>query len=129
MRSILEVLTMTSVSYVEKARAWSRTLEDREASRSHQPIKQCRPTVARKTGIAPGTLANLRNGRLKAVSVHVYERLRASVEQELVSEMKALEHELQTLRQIGLDPREAEVEQVVAHLQAARSLLGLPSMK
>lgn len=125
MRSILEVLSMTSANYVEKARAWGRVLEDREASRARMPVKAARPTVARRVGIGPGTLANLRNGRLKAISVHVYERLRICVEQELVNEMKALEHELQTLRQTGVDPREAQVEQVVAHLAAARLALGL----
>ncbi len=124
MRSIREVLSMTSASYVERARSWGRVLEDREAARSGVPLRQARPKVARQTGVASGTLANLRNGRLKAIAVHVYDRLRQAVERELVAEMQALEHELQILRQTGADPRGPEIEEVVSHLSAARAALG-----
>ena len=122
---IRELITMSSASYVERARSWTRVLEDREAARNGVPIKEARPRVARRAGVASGTLENLRNGRLKAVAVHVYERLRLAVERELVAEMAALEHELQILRQSGVDPRAAEVETVVSHLAAARQALGL----
>jgi hypothetical protein len=125
MRNIRELLSMTSGSYVEKARAWSRVLEDREAARSGLTIREARPNAARKIGIPPGTLANLRNGRLKSIAAHVFDRLRAAVERELQAEMRALEHELQLLRQQGVDPRDIEIEAVVADLAKVRHALGM----
>jgi hypothetical protein len=116
---------MSSATYVERARLWTRVLEDREAARIGEPVKEARPRVARRVGVASGTLENLRNGRLKAVAVHVYERLRLAVERELTAEMQALEHELQLLRQSGVDPRAAEVEEVVSYLAKARRALGM----
>lgn len=124
-RSIRGVLSMTSAAYVERGRSWGRFLEDREASRAGVPIRQARPSVARRTGVATGTLASLRNGRLKAIAAHVYDRLRAAVERELVAEMQALEHELQTLRQTGADPRSPQVAEAETHLAAARRALGM----
>lgn len=70
-------------------------------------------------------MQNLRNGRLKAVAVHVYERLWFALERELMAEMQALEHELQLLRQQGIPPHSDEVSEVVAHLAAARKALGM----
>ena len=125
MRVIRELTSMTSTAFVDRARGWTRVLEDREATRNGLTLKEARPRVARRAGVASGTLENLRNGRLKAVAVHVYERLRLAVERELVAEMAALEHELQILRQSDVDPRAAEVEAVVSHLTAARQALGL----
>ena len=125
-RDIIRGLTsMSSATYVERAQKWARILEDREAERQGRWIKDVRPDVARKAGVSSGTLENLRNGRLKAVAVHVYERLRAALDRELVAEMRALEHELQLLRQQGADPRDIEVDAVVAHLAAVRKALGV----
>lgn len=126
MFSIREQLVMTSAAYLERARGWVRTLEDREAARNSHPVSEARPSVARRTGISPGTLANIRNGRLKAIAVHVYDRLRAAVIRELETEVRHLEHELQLLRTAGVDPREGEMEEVVASLAKVREALGLP---
>lgn len=122
---IRKLTTMSSAIYVERAQKWARVLEDREAHRHGLAVREARPRVARQTGVAAGTLENLRNGRLKAVAVHVYERLRNALDRELVAEMRALEHELQLIRQQGADPRQVEVDEVVAHLAAVRKALGL----
>ena len=116
---------MSSAAFLEKAQGWGRTLEDKEAARTGLRLVEARPLVARKTGVAPGTLENLRNGRLKAIAAHVYERLRAGVIHELEAEMRHLEHELQILRQTGVDPRSGEDAALVASLAKVREALGL----
>jgi len=125
MRIIRELISMQSATYIDRARGWTRVLEDREAAKQRVPVKHARVSVARRTGVASGTLENLRNGRVKAVAVHVYERLRHAIERELVAEMRALEHELEMLRRQGADPRTSEMDEVVAHLAAARKALGM----
>ncbi len=125
MRIIRELRFMSSVAYLDRARDWSKTLEDREAARSGASLREARPVVARQAGVSPGTLENLRNGRLKSIAVHIYERLRGAVIRELEAEVRHLEHELTILRATGLDPRDDEMAQVVADLAKARQALGL----
>lgn len=117
---------MIATTYVDQARDWTRTLEDREAARSGATLREVRPVVARHAGVMPGTLENLRNGRLKSIAAHVYARLRAAVIRELENEVRHLEHELISLRATGADPRENEVAAVVANLAQVRAALGLP---
>lgn len=117
------MMIMQSTAYLERARNWGRTLEDREAARTGQPINDARQSVARKVGVAAGTLETLRCGRLKAVAVHVYERLRSAVAADLAAEIKRLEHELELTRQAGVDPRSVEISEVETHLAAARKAL------
>lgn len=114
---------MTAAAYVDRARGWAKRLEDNEASRSGAALKDARRTVARKTGIAPGTFENLRNGRINAIAVHVFDALRGAVERELISEIGRLEHELQILRQAGVDAREDQMGAVERHLASARQAL------
>lgn len=113
----------TAASFVDQAGAWGRRLEDREADRLGMTVREARAVVARRSGVAPGTLENLRKGRLKSVGAHVYARLRAAVIRELEAEHAALEHELQLLRAAGSDPRENEIAAVVASREAVRSAL------
>lgn len=120
---IREVTVMTAAAYVDRARMWAKRLEDNEATRQAAPVREARQTVARRTGIAPGTLENLRNGRIKAIGVHVFDALKGAVERELQSEIARLEHELALLRQGGVDPREDQVGEVETHLAAARRAL------
>lgn len=114
-------------AFVENARGWSKTLEDREADKTGHCLKQVRPIIARRIGIPAGTLENLRNGRLKAIAAHVYERLRAGVIRELEAEMRHLDHELNILRQTGMDPRSDDTAAVLADIKTVRAALGLPA--
>ena len=127
MRITREGLNMSSsaAATVDDARRWAKFLEDREAKRSGQNVDEARPAVARRVGAAPGTLQNLRKNRLKSIAAHVYGGLRAWVIRELEAEKAALEHELQILRQQGVDPREEQVEEAQASLAEVRSALGL----
>lgn len=114
-----------SAAYVEQAEGWARTLEDREAQRSGVKLADAREAVARRVVVPSGTLENLRKGRLKAIGVHIYDRLRAGLIRELEAEVRHLEHELQILRTTGADPRDNEIAAVVASLAKAREALGI----
>ena len=125
MRIIRELISMSSATYVDRAAGWSRLLEESEARRSGQPIRSARERVARRLGLSSGTLENLRNGRLKAIAVHVYERLHAGVDAELAQEMRRLEHARALVTQQGLGPHSDEAQEVDADLAIVRRLLRL----
>src|SRR3990167_4016477 len=98
-------ISMSAVAYVERARSWARTLEDRERQGGAFTLTDAREAVSHRTGVSPGTLENLRKNRLKAIAAHVYDSLRAGVIRALEAELRHLEHEITILRQTGLDPR------------------------
>lgn len=116
---------MTSVAYLDRAEKWARLIEDKEAARTGRPLKEARTTVARRIGVAPGTMENLRKGRLKAIAAHWYDRLRAGVIAELESELRHVEHEIQIARQSGLDPASGEAHALLASEARIREALGL----
>lgn len=117
------MMTLTSDAFLSRAQIWAKRLEDREAARRGAPVADVRDAVARKIGISPGTLENLRNGRLKSVAAHIFASIRECVVHELTSEVLALEHELQMARACGLDPRGDEVAAVDAAIATALELL------
>jgi transcriptional regulator with XRE-family HTH domain len=116
----------TAEASVDRAREWSTLLENREAFRTGRSLKEARKEVARREGVSPGTLENLRRGRLKTIATHWYERLRGALIRELMMEVRRLEHEITILNQTGVDPRSDEVASVVADLARVRQALGLP---
>ena len=116
---------MTSAAYLDRARVWTRALEDGEASRSGTKVSEARLVIARQTSIAPGTLENIRKGRLKTIAVDVYDRLRASVIRKLESELQHVQHELQVARQTGVDPRSEHFQSAQASEARIRAALGL----
>lgn len=124
-RSGINDPTMSAVANVEDARQFARRLEDREAARSGATLHFVRPVVARRIGVSPGTLENLRRGRLKDVRKSIFDSLKAGVIREIEAEMRRCEHELQILRQTGADPRSDEIAEVEAGLAKAREALGI----
>ena len=109
--------------YLDRARGWSRKLEDGEARRSSCTIDEARPVVARRLGVSPGALEGLRKGRVKVIAAHVYDSLRAAVIRELHAEIRGLEHELSILRATGCRPDHPEIQEVVALIETARTAL------
>ena len=102
---------------------WAGRLEAREREKSGVRLKIARQAVARRLGIAPGTLENLARGRSKGVRDWVRDRIHAALIRETETEIRRLEHELETLRLVGGDARMAEMGEVAAHLATARALL------
>lgn len=115
----------TAARDVRQAAEWSTLLENREAARSGIRVVDARRTVARRVGAMPGTLENLRGGRLKSVATHLFSRLRGAVIQELELEAQRIEHEISLLRQAGEDPRSDQITARVADLARIVRTLGL----
>ncbi len=118
-------MSASAIAYVGRARRWAETLEDREAKRSSLNVEEARPIVARRVGVMPGTLENLRKGRLKSIATHVYESIRASVIRELLAEKARIDHELQIALQTGVDPASPEMAEILADQALVRKALGL----
>lgn len=112
-------------AYVERARNWAAAIEDSAAKEARASLRVVRPSVAREVGVSPGTLENLRAGRLKGIAAHIYERLQAATLRRLQSEMRRIEHELHVLKAQGLDPRDEEMAAALADRSALRRALGL----
>ncbi len=117
--------TMTAQEFVDRSEAWAKALEDKEAERAAVPLSEARVKVSGRAGVNPGTLENLRKGRLKAIAAHVYEALRVALIRELEAEMRALDHQLHVLRQSGEDPRSDKTAAVLADIAVVRRALGL----
>ncbi len=111
--------------YVGHAKGWTTVLEDAEARRTGDPIREARKRVARMLGLSSGTLENLRHRSPKAVATHVYDRLRGGVIRELEKELARVEQELHVARQTGLDPRHGVVQSALASQAKIRAALGL----
>lgn len=103
-------------------REYARQLEDREMARGRK-LQEARAAVANRAGVPPGSLENLRRGRLKDLTTFLKKKIRAALIRELEQEAARLDHQLTILRATGVDPRENVVAQAEAHLRAARAAL------
>lgn len=106
-----------------QARSWVARLEYAEARRSGTIIPFARAALARRLGVAPGTLENIRNGRIKGLRHWIAERIRAAVIRELELEILRLEHDLFVARQSGAGAGSDEILAATASLEAARLAL------
>lgn len=116
---------MSAAAFVDRAQAYERLLVDKEAARSGQSSNAARRRVASKVGIAPGTLENLRRGRLKDVTAYIYAKLHASVIAELEAELRHVEHELAIARAAGLDVAAGGFLSLEANETRLKEALGL----
>ena len=111
------------------AAEWADILERREAKRTGMTLREVRPIVARRVGVPEGKLYSLRRGRLKDIAHRWLTRLGEGVVEALQNELRHVEHELQTLRQIGAHPDSDEMRSVLASrakILAALNLAPLP---
>ena len=116
---------MSAAAFVDRAREWERALVTKEASRSGLPSNAARERVAHRVGALPGTLENLRRGRLKEIAAHLYAGLHAGVVSELEAELRHVQHALEMARQQGLDPRAGAFLSLAANEARLKSALGL----
>ena len=91
-------------------------LEEREAKSLGVTVAEARPIVARKAGVAPGTLENLRRNRLKDVRDRIANRLRLAAIRALQADIERRTHELETLRRLAAQGAGASCEREVARL-------------
>lgn len=103
--------------------SWSTELDQREQLRNGGNIASARKRVARRIGVAPGTLENIRRGRTKGVRNWIVSKIYDALMSEKQNEIRRLTHELEILRQCGVDSREDQIGEVEAHLAKAREIL------
>lgn len=118
-------MTSTAAADLSRAQSWAEALEDHTAKRDGLRIVEARPIVAREIGVAPGTLENLRSGRLKGVGTHIYRALQRATMKRLEAELRRIQHEIDTLKATGVDPRSDEMASALADRMAVRRALGL----
>ena len=99
-------------------------LEKKEADRTGLSQREVRPVIARRIGIAPGALENIRRGRIKAIKNNVYKWIIAAADRELRAEISRLERERTFLAAKAGDVAGVDIRKVDAHLEAARQALG-----
>ena len=100
------------------ARQWVTRLELREARTAGTTLANARTTVARRLGVAPGTIENLRRGRTNGVRAWLAEKIAQAVIREILSEIRGLEHELAMARQCGARAGGSEIAEIEAGLAA-----------
>lgn len=114
---------MSSIAFDHSAQSLTRELENREKVRAGVSLKQARAIVARRLNVLPGTLENLRKGRVKDVRQRIADRLQAAYIRELERDFAALTHELACLRQTGSRLDSSEITEVETDLAKVRALL------
>lgn len=119
----IPVQSMSATATMHEAAQWARRIEDHEAARLGIPVSEARAVAARKAGIGPGTLANLRHGRVKTMTAHLRDRLAAAVVRVIETEIARLEHELEIARRAARRPDEARIRAAETALAAARQAL------
>ena len=105
------------------ARHWVTRLEAREARKTGTTLPRARAIVARRLGVAPGTLENLRRGRTNGVRAWLAEKIAQAVVREIINEIRGLEHELAVARQCGARAGGDEIAEIEAGLAALAAAL------
>lgn len=92
---------------LDAARVLAEGLELREQRRNGGSRQQARERVARRVGIAPGTLYNLARDRLKKLDADLRHQLAAYAIRDLQHEIASLTSQLESARSLGRseDPR------------------------
>lgn len=114
---------MSSQVFTDRARHWSKWLEASERRRHGRSQIDARLRLATRAGTTPGTLENLRKGRLKDVGTALYERLRRLMIDELRAEAAAHEHEIALLLELGQHVGDREIEEAQTSLRQIRAVL------
>jgi hypothetical protein len=107
----------------DEARHWVKGLERREIDRAGCCVPVARRAVARRIGVAPGTLENIGRRRCKGVRGWLVEVLRQAFANELQREIERLTHEREMVLRRGDDIGARQAREVQAHLDAARRVL------
>jgi hypothetical protein len=116
--------SVTAVDFVDRAHRWLTTLED-DAKANAPNAGEARLSVARKIGVLPGTLRNLRKKRVKDVSAAVYHNINVAFIRHIEHELRRLIHERHIAIQQGLAPTSPEVAEIETLISEAEAALGL----
>lgn len=100
----------------------TRDLERREHARGGGSMPAARQRLARKLGLAPGTIYNLARERLKRIDADVRARIARYAIEDLEREIADRTHELEMARQMGVAPDSDLVLRAQTVLARAQSL-------
>lgn len=114
---------MTAAADIASTQAFSRRLTAAEARRAGVPESMARTVVARREGIAPGTLENIERGRAKSVAGWIRDKLRAAVLREIEREIARLECERAALVATAYRVDDAAISEIDALLAKVRALM------
>lgn len=98
-------------------------LEALEARKANVTVIDNRSKLAARLKTTAGTLANIRKERRKTIPAWLMRNIGERLIVALQSEIRALEHEIENARQIGLDPRDDAFSAAEASLASARVLI------
>lgn len=108
---------MSDAAYLDQAVLWSRDLT-RMKCRGPGDIENAMRLIEREYGIEYGYLWSLRyrRGRLKTISISVYESIKAAYRAECARQLRKLRHEVEITERIAGPDSDA--------VRAAKALLG-----
>lgn len=118
-----ESKSMNAISDISTINRFATALENAEARRLGVRVNEARGRLARRLGVAPGTLENIRRLRTKIVPNWLMNKVRAELVAVLQSEVRRLEHEIQLARQTGLDHRDDALCAAETQIEAVRQIL------
>jgi len=98
-------------------------LEKREAAQSGANLPDVRKAIARKIGEAPGTIENIRRGRIKRMVEGTTDKIKAALIRSIEAEIAHLSHEVEMLRRTGAPLDGDEILEAETLLSRARALL------
>ena len=110
---------MSDAAYIDQAVAWSKALT-RMKSRGPGDIENAMRQIEREYDVNYGFLWQLRyrRGRLRTISISVYERIHAAYRKECERQMRKLEDELKRTKQVA-GPDHASIKAAQALLDKA----------
>lgn len=120
--STRELMIVSNCTYLDQSDKWCERLEKRQLARG-KPIAEARRSIARAIGVAPGTLFNLRNKRLKNVGAQIHQGLRQLLIHELTEEMRRHENEIEHLKRLAGPAAELDLFEVEAQLAKIKEAL------
>lgn len=88
------------------ASAYLSRAEDLIAKQRQQPVDVVRPAIASKLKITVSAAEFIRRGRRKIVPAWLMDGIVSLFIEAAQAELRAIEHEIEIARQIGLDPRD-----------------------
>ena len=113
---------MSAVDYADYQQG-VRWIEDIEAARLGVPVKVVRAIVARQIGVAPGTLEDIRKGRLKGLRGAVERAIDEALIRLLTRQKESIEHDLAMAAARSGGGRGRVVAKAVATRDALASLI------
>lgn len=114
---------VSAVADCEVASGMVRRAEDLEAKRRGESVRNARIVLARRIGVGPGTLRNVRKQRRQSIPAWMMAAIRRVLVEVLQAEIRSLQHELHLHLQTSSDHRSHALDEAQARLAEAKAIL------